>query len=173
MINIYIKNILRFVLAIAIQILFINHIDLGVASPYFYPLFYAIFVLLLPLSISPITLILFAFAQGFIIDLFMNSGGLHASSLVLLAFARPKVLKLISPREDYDPTKPISITFFGFQKFFLYVLTLSLIQHLWFFSVEYFKFSELHHILLKSISGATLSTILIVLVDYLTARSSK
>lgn len=173
MTSIYIKNILRFVLAIAAQILFINQIDLGVYSPYFYPLFYGIFVILLPLSISPIYLILFAFLEGFVIDTFMSTGGLHASSLVLLAFARPRVLKLISPREDYDPRKPISIGSFGFQKFFLYVLVLSLIQHIWFFMVEYFKFNELLFILLKALSGGVLSTFLIVLIDYLTSKTNK
>ncbi len=171
--NVLTRNIIRFVLAIAVQVLFINQIDFGSASPYLYPLFYGIFVILLPLSISPITLILFAFFQGFIIDLFMSTGGLHASALVMLAFARPRVLKLISPREDYDPTKPISITFFGFQKFFLYVLILSSIQHIWFFFLEYFKFSELPSILLKSISGALISTILILTTDYLTSKSNK
>jgi len=171
--NIYIKNIVRFILAILVQVLLINQLDLGTASPYFYPLFYAIFVILLPLNVSPIYLILFGFTEGFIIDLFMNTGGLHASSLVMLAFARPYVLKLISPREDYDPTKPISISFFGFRKFFLYVFILSAAQHLWFFSLEYFKWNVLHVILAKTIVSTSLATILILLTDYLTARSNK
>lgn len=170
--NELIKNIARFLIAIAVQIFVINQIDLGSASPYFYPLFYSIFVILLPLSVSPIYLLLLAFFEGFIIDLFMNTGGLHASSLVLLAFLRPYILKLISPRDDYDPTKPISINVFGFQKLFIYVGLLSLAQHIWFFSIEYFKFNELHIILLKSITGASLATILILLTDYLTSKSN-
>ena len=101
----------------------------------------------------------------------MNTGGLHASSLAVLAFLRPYILKLISPREDYDPTKPISISVFGFQKLFIYVGLLSFAQHIWFFSVEYFKFNELHIILLKSVSGASLATVLILLSDYLTSKS--
>ena len=72
--NELIKNIIRFLLAIGVQVFLINQIDLGSASPYFYPLFYSIFVILLPLSISPIYLLLLAFLEGYIIDLFMNTG---------------------------------------------------------------------------------------------------
>lgn len=160
-------------MAICCQIFFINQIDLGSASPYFYPLFYSIFILFLPLSISPILLIVFAFGEGLVIDAFMNTGGLHTSALILLAILRPPVLKLVSPREDYDATKPIGIQTFGFRRFSLLILILSMIQHIWFFSIEYFKFSELHIILSKAVLSALLSTVLIILTNYLTSKTNK
>ena len=168
--SIYIRNIVRFILAIAIQVLIINRVDLGPASYWLYPLFYGIFIILLPLSVSPIYLIVLAFLQGLCIDAFMSTGGLHASSLVFMAFLRPRILKLVSPREDYDPTKPISVMHFGLQKFFVYAFLLSLLHHTWFFTLEFFKFSDLHLIIFKSISGAFISTLLILLADFLTFR---
>lgn len=164
------KHIVRFILAIGFQIFFINQVDLGSASTIIYPLFYIIFILLLPISTTPIYLLLLALVGGIIIDLFMNTGGMHASSLLLVAFARPYVLKIISPREDYDPTKDINVSNFGFRKFSLYVMSLSLIHHIWFFSVEYFKFSELHIILVKSLTSAIVTWVLIFLISSLTSK---
>lgn len=168
--EVYIRNSIRFILSLLIQLLVINLVDFGSASSYIYPLFYVIFVILLPLSISHTLLIFLAFFNGIILDAFMSTGGLHASSLVLLAFVRPYILKFIAPREDYDATRPISIKYLGFRRYIAYVGLAILAQHLWFFSVEFFRFSELHIILFKTISNGFFTLLLIITYDIFTHR---
>lgn len=167
---VYIQNTIRFILALLVQVLIINQVDFGTASPYIYPLFYVIFVALLPLSIPTFALMALAFFHGIILDVFMTTGGLHASSLVMLALARPYILKAIAPREDFDPSKPISSKHLGVRRFLIYISLIILVHHFWFFSVEFFRFSELHIILWKTISNGFFTLILIIIYDTLTYK---
>ncbi len=167
---VYVQNIIRFIMTLLVQILIINQIDFGVASPYIYPLFYVMFVALLPLSIPQPLLIVLAFSHGIVLDIFMNTGGLHASSLVLLAFLRPRLLRAIAPREDFDPNRPINTKYLGFRRFLIYIILCILIQHFWFFAVEYFRFSELHIIIAKTISNGFFTLLLILIYDTLTYK---
>jgi hypothetical protein len=167
---VYVQNIIRFIMSLLVQMLIINQVDFGAASPYIYPLFYVMFVALLPLSIPRALLILLAFTHGIVVDLFMNTGGLHASSLVLLAFVRPYLLRAIAPREDFDPNRPINTKYLGFRRFLIYISLCIAIQHFWFFAVEYFRFSELHIILAKTISNGFFTLILILIYDTLTHK---
>jgi len=157
-------------MTLLVQLLIINQVDFGVASPYIYPLFYVMFVALLPLSISRSALIFLAFVHGIIIDVFMNTGGLHASSLVMLAFLRPYLLRAIAPREDFDPNRPINTKYLGVRRFLIYISLCILIQHFWFFAVEFFKFSDLHIIIAKTISNGFFTLIIILIYDTLTYK---
>lgn len=167
---VYTQNIFRFLFAIFVQLLIINLVDFGTISPFVYPLFYVIFIILLPLSIPNALLIFLAFFQGIIIDMFMSTGGLHASSLVTLALLRPYVLRFLSPREDYDLTRPINSKTIGFRRFITYVAFCVLIQHFWFFSIEFFKITELHIIIWKTISNSFFTIVLILIYDLISQK---
>ncbi|MFP5471152.1 MAG: hypothetical protein ACLGGV_06115 [Bacteroidia bacterium] len=167
---IYFQNSFRFFLALFVQLLIINWVDFGSASSYMYPLFYVIFIVLLPLSIPHPLLILLAFLQGITIDIFMSTGGLHASSLVTLALLRPYILRFIAPREDFDVNRPINSKYIGFRRFVTYLSLCILIQHFWFFSVEFFKITELHIILWKTIANGFFTLLLILVYDFISQK---
>ena len=86
----FLSNIARFILLLATQITIFNNIDfLGYINPF--P--YILFIILFPVNGNKSILVLSSFFIGIIIDLFCNSGGVHAASCLLLAYVRPIIFK--------------------------------------------------------------------------------
>jgi len=84
-------NIARFILLLLLQVLVFNNMNLG---GYLTPAIYVLFILLLPQSINKSMLLILGFGTGLTIDLFLNTPGLHAGATVLMAFARPGIIRL-------------------------------------------------------------------------------
>jgi rod shape-determining protein MreD len=100
MINTILKYGLIIVVLILLQVLVLNNIQF---SGYVNPYVYIMIILLLP-SLTPSWMVLtIAFFTGLVIDLFSGSPGMHASATLLAGFARPFVLRVIAPRDGYDP----------------------------------------------------------------------
>ena len=77
-----ITNIARFILLLAVQVVIFNRINLfGYINPY--P--YILFILLYPVNGNKAGLLLSSFFLGLIVDMFLNSGGVHAAACVTLA----------------------------------------------------------------------------------------
>ena len=69
-------NIARFILLLAAQILIFNNMDfLGYINPY--P--YILFIILYPVNGNKTGLLIASFFLGLILDMFCNSGGVHAA----------------------------------------------------------------------------------------------
>ena len=83
-------NIVRFVLLLAAQVLVFNRIDLfGFINPF--P--YVLFIILFPVNGNKSALLAASFFLGIIMDMFWNSGGVHAAACLLLAYFRPAIFK--------------------------------------------------------------------------------
>lgn len=139
MINDVVKNILRFLFLLLFQVLILNNIQL---SGYLNPFLYVLFILLLPFQTSDWLVLILAFVLGISIDMFADTGGLHAAASVFMAFLRKPVLKLISPREGYDVVQKPTLQQFGFGWFFSYAGILVIAHHFFLFYMEAFRFSE-------------------------------
>lgn len=75
---------------IALQVILFNNINLfGFVNPY--P--YILFILLYPVNNNKSILLLGSFALGICIDMFANSGGVHATASILLAYIRPTLFR--------------------------------------------------------------------------------
>ncbi|WP_348800494.1 rod shape-determining protein MreD [Flavobacterium adhaerens] len=83
-------NTFRFILLLALQILVFNNMNLG---GYITAFPYILFIILYPVNGNKANLLLASFALGLIMDLFCNSGGVHATACVLLAYLRPFFFK--------------------------------------------------------------------------------
>lgn len=165
-----IQILIRFVFLLAVQVLVLNHIQW---SGYINPYVYVFFILMLPIEIPNWLLLLTAFFTGLVIDMFANTGGMHAAACVFTAFARPGVLRLIAPRDGYEPETNLSPQVMGVKWFITYVSILILLHHLVFFYVEVFRFSEFFVTFYKAILNSIITIILIVLGQYLFGRSLK
>ena len=87
--------VLSLVLVMAFQLLLLENVQLlGYLNPYYYP----ILILLWPLKWNRGLSIVVAFGLGFSMDFIENSGGLHTSALVLLAYVRPLLLRSLVAR---------------------------------------------------------------------------
>ena len=93
------KILLRFVVLVLVQVTLLNNIQLsGLVNPYLY----VMFVLSLPFNMPKMVVMVFAMITGVAVGIFTNTAGLHAAACITLAFVRPGVLKLLSPREGYE-----------------------------------------------------------------------
>lgn len=143
-------NIFRFILFLLLQLLLFNSINLfGYLNPYPYILFIALF----PVNGNKPTLLVTSFFMGLLLDMLTNSGGIHATASLVLAYIRPSIFKFsFGLSYEYQTVKiadkisPERISFL--------VITI-FIHHLILFSLEFFRFD-----LIISIIGRTLLTTL-------------
>jgi len=145
-----------------LQVLVLNKILLfGYATPMVYPLF----ILSLPVNMPRWFELLLAFFMGLLIDLFSNTGGMHAFSLVLLAFIRPVILTIMSPKEGYDPGEKPSFYRQGPVWFSVYIALTLFIHHLIFYILEIFSISYTSYIIERTLASLTFSFLLILLIE--------
>lgn len=143
-------NIFRFILFLLLQLLLFNSINLfGYLNPY--P--YILFIVLFPVNGNKPTLLVTSFFIGLLLDMFTNSGGVHATASLVLAYIRPSIFKFsFGLSYEYQTVKiadkisPERISFLVIAIF---------IHHLVLFSLEFFRFG-----LFLSIIGRTLLTTL-------------
>src|SRR5210317_1030582 len=83
-------NIVRFIALVLIQALVLNHINF---LSYINPYVYILFIILFPIKNNRLLFIFIAFLLGLTVDLFSDSGGIHAAACVTIAYIRPVVLK--------------------------------------------------------------------------------
>jgi hypothetical protein len=126
---------------------------------------YPMFILLLPFEMRPINLMFYAFLLGLAVDTFTNSFGLHTSSAVFLAYFRPQLYKLLEPRDGYDVGKIATFSEMKRGWFFRAYGFGLLVHHLFFFTLEIFKFSDFFFILQKTILSAIVSFFMILFIQ--------
>ena len=163
MINSILRYSLIFFLLILLQILLFNNIEF---SGYVNPYVYIMFILLLPVEIPAWLLLILSFLTGLIIDIFCGSPGMHTSATVLAGFVRPYVLRLISPRDGYEPGSDPSMMIYGFRWFLLYTLIIVLIHHFALFYLEVFRFTDFFRTFLRVILSSLFSIVFILLLEY-------
>ncbi len=150
-------NILRFIVLVLIQVLLLNHINfLGYINPYLYILFIIIF----PFNGNKSLLIFLSFLLGLSVDMFGDSGGVHAAACVFIAYIRPVFLKSsFGLSYEYDALK---INKTDFRKRILYVALMVLLHHLVLFTIEIFNFSHIMLVLRSTLFSGIFSIILII-----------
>lgn len=163
MINSILKYGLISILLILLQVLVLNNIQF---SGYVNPYVYIIIILILP-SLTPSWLVLLiGFVTGLIIDLSAGSPGMHASATLLAGFARPFVLRLIAPRDGYDPGSSLSMTSYGFRWFVMYATAIVLIHHSALFFIEVFRFTDFFRTILRILLSSIFTLAFILLIEY-------
>ena len=133
---------------------------------------YVAFILLMPIETSNLFLMIAGFAIGFTVDVFYNSLGLHAFTMVFVAYLRNYWLNTITPQGGYDLGAMPNILSHGVQWFLVYTMPLVFIHHLTLFLVEsagtLFWYS-----MLKTISSLLFTMTVIVILQYLLPQRSR
>jgi rod shape-determining protein MreD len=161
------RNIVRFAVLIVFQVLVMDNVMI---SGYMVPYVYLLFILLMPFETPRWIVLLSGFFLGLGIDLFEHTPGIHTAATVLIAFVRPYVLNLLSPRDGYEPETFPRIHYYGFAWFLKYTLLVVLVHHLALFYLEVFQLQNFLSTLLRVILSAALSTSCIVLSQYFVFR---
>ena len=162
--------ILRFIVLVGLQVTVLNNIQL---SGYINPYLYVLFILLLPVKFPKIPAMLIAFILGLTIDVFTNTIGIHAGASVFMAYARPLILKVFSPRDGYETDATPNIKDLGLQWWLAYSSVLVLIHHFVLFYLEVFRLSEFFNTFLRVLLSSVATLILILITQFLFGKSKK
>lgn len=166
--NIVVTNIARFIILVLAQVLVFNHINfLGYVNPYIYLLFIALF----PVKNNRLLFIFIAFLLGLSVDLFSDSGGVHAAASVAIAYARPIFLKFSFGTIYEHQTIKFSSTDLGQR--ITYFSTIIFIHHLILFSLEIFNSSKIILILKKSLFSSIFTLVLCLLLTILFSKKNR
>lgn len=170
MINEVIRNSIRFILLVLLQVLIVQNIHLG-AYVILFP--YVLFILLLPFETPKLLVLLIAFFTGLVIDMFYDTAGIHAAVCTLVGYSRHYVLKLLAPREGYDAGFSPTIQSMGPVWFITYSATIIFIHHLVFFYLEIFRFSEFFTTLLRVLLSTIGTFAFVYVIQFLFYKTAK
>jgi rod shape-determining protein MreD len=134
---------------------------------YIIPFVYVLFIISLPFEIPNWLLLILSFCLGICIDLFYNTAGMHAAACLVMAYIRPAVLKLFSPREGYEFGMKPTIQYLGTVWFVSYAGILIFVHHFVLFYIEVFRFTEFFSTLLRVIVSSLFTLLLVILIQFL------
>lgn len=159
---------LRFIALLLVQVVVCNNINfMGYINPYIY----IVFIFLFPIRDSRIVLLLISFLLGMLVDMFSDSGGVHAAAAVTLAYARPLLLKMSFGMLYEHQSVKFSNTDIG--SLITYVGLGTLLHHFILFSLEVFNISNILLILKKTLFSGIFTIILSILIIVLFSRNKK
>ena len=157
--NITILNTVRFLVLVFFQVTVFNNIQfLGYVTPY--P--YILFILLYPLTTNRNLFLILSFSLGLIIDIFNNSGGVHTTACITLAFVREHLLKMAFGYSYEFHMMRITDKFSS--ELVTYVVSCVLIHHIVLISLEIFNINFVTEILLRIFTSSVFTVILIFLI---------
>ncbi|MBW4361973.1 rod shape-determining protein MreD [Flavobacterium taihuense] len=155
-------NIFRFVLLLALQILVFNNMNFG---GYISAFPYILFIILYPVNGNKANLLIASFFLGLIMDLFSNSGGVHATACVLLAHLRPYFFKFsFGLSYEYQTVKLNDVLT---PERFTFILLAVSTHHITLFLLESFQITFILDVLLRTVLSALFTILTCIILIYL------
>lgn len=162
-----VNNTIRFILLLATQVFLLKNTGYyNLSVPYLYILF----ILLLPFNIPNGLLFLLAFISGITVDVFYDTLGLHALACSVMAFVRIVYISITVQRDGFDNEPEPRLGIMGFRWFVFYAVILAFFHHLVLFTFEAFRISEFGFTIIRVLLSALLSTILILVAEFVFYR---
>lgn len=167
-----VRNILRFGLFIGLQVYVLDNIP--PLHQFIIPIIYFLFILWLPFSISRFWLLIIGFITGLSLDYFRMTPGLHAAACVLIAYIRPFIINVLTPKDtsEFNFREP-SARAMGWAPYTVYVLILTLLHHGYKLFLEWMQFGTFGEFIIKVISATAISVLLILTAEVLFPRKMK
>ncbi len=155
-------NLFRFIILLSLQVIVFNNINLfGFISPF--P--YILFIILYPVNGNKSGLLVASFLLGIILDMFSNSGGIHTTACLLLAYFRPSIFKFAFGVSYEYQTIKLNDTLTPER--FSFLLVAVVLHHLVLFIFEAFQFSLLWDILIRTLLSSSITLIICIIIIYL------
>ena len=167
-----VKNIIRLVLFILVQVYVLDKIPH--LHRFIVPYLYYLFILWLPFSIPRLGLLALGFLCGLLLDYFKMTPGLHTAACVLVAYARPFIINLLTAKEttefNYHEPSPRGM---GWGPYMVYAFILTLLHHSYLTGLEWLQFGTFLNLLIKILATTAISMLLIFTVELLFPRRMK
>ena len=163
--NIVFKIILSFIGLTLLQVVVCSNINfLGEINPYVY----IIFMLLYPVINNRMLFIFLSFLLGYTIDVFLDSGGVHAAASVAIAYIRPLFLKFsFGAAYDYQSVKFSNI---DFTRKLIYFLLTIIFHHFILFSLVVFDETKTVLIFKQALYSSLFTLVLCLLFSSLFSK---
>lgn len=163
MIKLFPRYLISFTLLVFLQVFILNNIQF---SGYINPYIYILFILALPFETPNWALLILAFILGLTVDLFSSTIGMHCSATVFMAFIRPYVLKVISPRDGYESETLPRLKYYGAGWFIKYSAILIFAHHFVLFYVEVFRLSNFFTTFIRVVLSSIFTIIVVLISQY-------
>lgn len=162
-------NIVRFLLLLLAQVLVLNSMQLSpLVGIHVFPLF----ILLLPFQTPRLLLLFIGFGAGLTLDFLVGSPGMHAAASVLLAFARPALINVITPKgTDFEISPHIYTQ--GISWFAIYLSIATVTYLFYYFIIEAGTFYNIFWLLVKVVLSTAASVFFMVIFLYLFSARKK
>ena len=163
-----ISNIISFISLVVAQVLIFNNINFaGTINPY--P--YILFVLLYPANNNRTLFIFLSFLLGLVVDIFSDSGGVHAAACLTIAYIRPAILKFAFGMIYEHQTIRFNNTEIGNR--IIYFTILILTHHFLMFLLEIFNISRILMVFQKTLFSSIFTLILCILISTLFSKKQR
>ncbi len=166
------RNILRFAVLILVQVYVLNKVPH--LHRFIIPYLYFLFILWLPFSVSRQWLLVIGFFTGLVLDYFTMTPGLHAAACLLIAYVRPFLISILTPKDttefNYREPSPKAMQW---TPYLVYVLVLTLLHHGYMVFLQWLSFGSFLDFIIKVIATTGISMLLIITVELLFPRKLK
>ena len=132
---------------------------------YISPFPYLLFIILYPVNGNKSGLLIASFFLGLIMDMFSNSGGIHTTACILLAYFRPYIFKFsFGLSYEYQTVRLNDVLT---PERFSFILISVVIHHLVLFVLEAFQFSFILDVLLRTLLSSVFTILICIIIIYL------
>ncbi|MBM3415393.1 MAG: rod shape-determining protein MreD [Bacteroidetes bacterium] len=167
--NDFLKNITRFIFFILVQVYVLNKIPH--LHRFITPYLYYLFILWLPFSVSRQWLLVIGFLTGLTLDYFTMTPGLHAAACTLIAYVRPFIINILTPKDssefNYREPSPMAMQWTPYA---VYVFVLTLLHHGYMVLLEWLSFGSFLDFIIKIVATTGISMLLIFTAELLFPR---
>lgn len=154
----WIKQIMRFILVMLLQLLILNRMQvLGVC----HPMLYVMCLMMMPITLPSQIDILIGALVGLLVDIFSNSPGVHMASCVLIMYLRRIFIRHLV-LEPERLKGDIDLKTIGTDAYIKYMVVLVLLHHLTVFSLTAWSWSMFGWVLLETMLSALLTSMMIL-----------
>ncbi|MEO6219073.1 MAG: rod shape-determining protein MreD [Ginsengibacter sp.] len=167
-----VKYIVRFCLFILVQVFVLNNVP--PLHHFVTPYIYFLFVLWLPFKMGRRSVMVLAFALGFVLDCFTKTYGLHSAPCVLIAYLRPFLINFLVSQEGAESNyNEPSFKSMGFTPYFTYLGIFTLIHHSLLFFLQALQMGGFFYFIIKTLVSTAVSLLLIFLTELLFVRKQR
>ncbi|HMX39306.1 MAG TPA: hypothetical protein PK971_04920 [Saprospiraceae bacterium] len=161
-VNLFLPSLWRFIGIVALQGLLFKQVALS--GSHLTVLLYPLVILLLPLSTPTPYLVIVGCLTGFMVDVFYDSYGVHASAGAFAGLIRTAMIGIFTPKGFNMQKEPIfSPAHVGWQTYVQAAALFFALHIFWYFAVDAFSFVYFGTITIKSAACWGLSMIFVVL----------
>jgi rod shape-determining protein MreD len=155
------RRIAGIIIALAIQVLFLNNMHI---AGYITPIIIGYPLTCFHRESSRYGLLILGFLSGLVYDIFSDTMGMGTISSTLLAFVQQPILNLFKPRDAADDFSP-TIRALGAGHYIAYITSCMIIYHLSFYLLDAFSVAYIPLTALAIIGGTVLSVVLITIYE--------